>query len=108
MTDHIEISETSRDGWYIVHVKGRVDGLTADTLEKALVAAANAHTQVAVDCSAIDYISSAGLRSLLEGARAAQGLKHTFIVCSPSQRVQQVFDISRMHLVLPVRGTLPC
>jgi anti-sigma B factor antagonist len=108
VTDIIEITENMRDGWHIVHVKGRVDGLTAESLEKALIAAATAHPQVAVDCSAVDYISSAGLRSLLEGARAAQGVKHTFVVCSPSARVKQVFDISRMHQVLPIQAVLPC
>jgi anti-sigma B factor antagonist len=106
--DTIEISDTTRDGWHIVHVKGRVDGLTADALEKALVTAAAAHAQVAVDCSAVDYISSAGLRSLLEGARAAQKAGHTLLVCSPSARVKQVFDISRMHQVLPIKAVLPC
>jgi anti-sigma B factor antagonist len=106
--DTIEISEETRDGWCIVHVKGRVDGLTAESLEKALVAAAAAHPQVAVDCSTVEYMSSAGLRSLLEGARAAQGARHTFVVCSPSARVRQVFDISRMHQVLPIQPVLPC
>jgi anti-anti-sigma regulatory factor len=48
------------------------------------------------------------LRSLLEGARAAQGAQHTFVVCSPSARVKQVFDISRMHQVLPIQAVLPC
>jgi len=104
----IEIAESQRDGWHIVSVKGRVDGVTADALEKTLTAAAGAHPRIAVDCSAIEYISSAGLRSLLEGARAAQASKRTFVVCSPSARVKQVFDISRMHLVLPIQEALPC
>ena len=103
-----EISESQRDGWHIVSVKGRVDAQTADLLEQALVSAGGAHPKVAVDCSAIEYISSAGLRSLLEGARAAQTAKATYVVCSPSARVKQVFDISRMHLVLPIQEGLPC
>lgn len=105
---NIEIDESERDGWHVVRVKGRVDGYTAETLEKTLTAAAGAHPKVAVDCSAIEYISSAGLRSLLEGARAAQASSRTFIVCSPSPRVKQVFDISRMHLVLPIQEAMPC
>ena len=106
--DTIEISELAREGWHIVSVKGRVDGMTADALEVALKAAASRHPQVAVDCSGIDYISSAGLRSLLEGGRAAQIAGHTFIVCAPSRRAKQVFDISRMHLVMTVTEALPC
>lgn len=106
--DNIQISESQREGWHIVTVKGRVDAVSADLLEQALVAAGGTHPKIAVDCSAIDYISSAGLRSLLEGARAAQAAKATYVVCSPSTRVKQVFDISRMHLVLPIQEALPC
>lgn len=106
--DTIDITEVSRDGWCIVAVKGSVDGITADKLEVALKAAAGAHSHVAVDCSGISYISSAGLRSLLEGGRAAQIAGHTFIVCSPSLRAKQVFDISRIHLVMTVKDALPC
>jgi anti-sigma B factor antagonist len=106
--DNITISEVSKAEWHIVSVRGRVDGITADTLEAALKAAVGAHAQVAVDCSGIDYISSAGLRSLLEGARAAQLQHKKYLVCSPSPRAKQVFDISRMHLVLPMQDELPC
>ena len=106
--DTIEITEVAREGWHIVTAKGRVDGITADKLEVALKAAASAHPQVAVDCSGISYISSAGLRALLEGGRAAQIAGHTFIVCAPSQRAKQVFDISRMHLVMTIKDALPC
>jgi anti-sigma B factor antagonist len=107
-TDNIAISEVSKADWYILAVRGRVDGITADTLEAALKSAVAANQQVAVDCSGIDYISSAGLRSLLEGARAAQQQGKKFLVCSPSVRAKQVFDISRMHLVLPMQDGLPC
>ena len=106
--DTIEITEATRDAWHIVSVRGRVDGLTADRLEQALKAAVGAHPQVAVDCAAIDYISSAGLRSLLEGARAAQAAKRTFVLCAPSARARQVFDISRLQQVLTIREDLPC
>ncbi|HUR32940.1 MAG TPA: STAS domain-containing protein [Vicinamibacterales bacterium] len=106
--DVMHIGESTRDGWQVVAVTGRVDGLTAATLEGALTAAAGQHDRVAVDCSGIEYISSAGLRALLEGARVAQAANHTFTVCAPSPRVKHVFDISRMHLVLHITETLPC
>ncbi len=50
-----------------VSLSGRVDTITAPELLKAWEAEANAHriSAVEVDCSALDYISSAGLRVLL-------------------------------------------
>jgi anti-sigma B factor antagonist len=106
--DTIQISSDTRGGWHVVTVKGRVDGITSDSLEAALNDAVKNHDQVAVDCSGIDYISSAGLRSLLQGARDAQMAGHKFVLCSPSARAKSVFDISRMQLVMTIQEGLPC
>ena len=48
--DNIAITDVTRDGWNIVSVTGRVDGITADQLEVALKNAVAANAQVAVDC----------------------------------------------------------
>src|SRR5690348_13700140 len=57
----MEITERSRGTWHVVSVTGRADNTTAESLTAVLSRAAGAHEQVAVDCSAIDYISSAGV-----------------------------------------------
>jgi anti-anti-sigma factor len=104
----MQVTEETRGPWHIVSVEGRIDNFTADPLTTVLLAAVGAHAQVAVDCSAVDYISSAGLNSLLEGARAARGAAHAFRVCAPSTRVRQVLEISRLNELLNVHPTLPC
>jgi anti-anti-sigma factor len=104
----IQVTEETRGPWHIVSVEGRIDNSTAEALTTALVGAVAAHPQVAVDCSAVDYISSAGLNSLLEGARAARNAARTFQVCAPSLRVRQVLDLSNLNSVLNVHPVLPC
>lgn len=104
----MRVSEDTRGDWHLVSVGGRVDSLTADPLSAVLVDAVAAHAQVAVDCSAVDYISSAGLAALLNGARAARSANKTFIVCGPSPRMQQVLDVSRLNTLLNVQAVLPC
>ena len=104
----IELTVETRKDWFVVVVKGRADAEAADELEKALRAAVDEHPKVAADCSALEYISSAGLRAVLQGARAAQSRSVEFAVCALSAPVQKVFTMSGMHHVLQSHGELPC
>jgi len=104
----IQVTQETRSGWYVVGVRGRADSEAADELEGALRAAVETHPKVAADFALLDYISSAGLRAVLQAARAAQAINSEFAVCSPSARVKKVFDMSGLHHVLRIYGELPC
>ena len=104
----IEISQETRSGWCVVGVRGRADHEAADNLEAALRSAIEQNAKVAADFSALDYISSAGLRAVLQAARAAQNNSSDFAVCGLSPSVKKVFDISGMNQLLQVKGELPC
>ena len=103
----MELKQESRQDWLVVSVRGRADSETADRLEQELRAAVEQHAKVAVDIRGIDYISSAGLRALIQAARAAQG-RSELAICSPSASVQRVFDMSGMQNLVNIRGELPC
>ena len=107
-TEMIQVTEETRAGWHVVGVKGRADSEAADELEAALRAAVDGHPKVAAEFSALDYISSAGLRAVLQAARAAETRGVEFAVCSLSAPVRKVFDMSGMHHVLRIHGELPC
>lgn len=104
----MKISQDVRSGWCVVSPRGRADSVTASDLETALVAAASSHPKVALDLAALDYISSAGLRAVLQGARAAQTHRAEFVVCAPTSGVQKVFEISGMDRLIRLEGALPC
>lgn len=104
----IQVTEETRLSWHVVGVRGRADAEAADQLEGALRAAVEAHPKVAADFAALDYISSAGLRAVLQAARAAQARNSEFAVCSLSAPVKKVFDMSGLHHVLRIHGELPC
>ena len=104
----IQLTEETRSGWRVVSVRGRADGETADQLESALRAALEQHPKVAADFGSLDYISSAGLRAVLQAARAAERHNAEFAVCALSAPVKKVFDMSGMHHVLRIHGELPC
>ncbi|HKE29401.1 MAG TPA: STAS domain-containing protein [Bryobacteraceae bacterium] len=104
----IEVTEQTRSGWCVLGVSGRADAETAAELESRLRGAVENHPQVAVDFSALAYISSAGIRAVLQAARAAQEGKVEFAVCAPSAPVRKVFDMSGLDHILTIHGELPC
>lgn len=104
----IQVTEESRAGWCIVSVRGRLDAEAADQLEEALRAAIAKCPKVAANFSGVDYISSAGLRAVIQAARAAQGQDVEFTICSLTAHVKKVFDMSGLHQILHLRGELPC
>src|ERR1039458_7095876 len=83
----IQLTEETRSGWRVVSVSGRADSEAADALEAALRSAVEANARVAADFATLDYISSAGLRAVLEAARAAQIRGSEFAVDRKSTRL---------------------
>ena len=104
----IQVTEESRSGWWVVGVRGRADAEAADALEAALRAAVEKNPKVAADFSALDYISSAGLRAVIQAARAAEKVHVEFAVCGLTANVKKVFDMSGLHHILKIHGELPC
>jgi anti-anti-sigma factor len=104
----IQLTEETRGAWRVVTATGRADAETADALEAALRSAVEANARVAADFATLDYISSAGLRAVLQAARAAQTRGSEFAVCGMSAPVRKVFDMSGLHHVLKIHGELPC
>jgi anti-anti-sigma factor len=104
----IQVTEQTRSGWCVVGVSGRADAEAAAELEDRLRGAVEKNPKVAADFSSLAYISSAGIRAVLQAARAAQEGKVEFAICSPSSAVKKVFDMSGLHHILTIHGELPC
>jgi len=104
----IQLMEETRGGWCIVGVRGRLDAESADELESALRTAIGKNAKVAANFAGVDYISSAGLRAVIQAARAAEGKEVEFTICSLTPHVKKVFDMSGLHQILHLRGELPC
>jgi anti-sigma B factor antagonist len=104
----IQLVQETRDGWCLVAVRGRADAEAADELENTLRAAVEQNPRVAVNFFGLTYISSAGLRAMLQAARAAETRGVEFVVCSAGDSVKKVLDMSGMHHVMKIQEALPC
>jgi anti-anti-sigma factor len=104
----IEVTQENRSGWCVLGVRGRADAVGADELESKLCAAIQRNLQVAADLSKLEYISSSGLRAVLQAAREAQSRKVRFTVCAMTASVKRVFEISGVQNLMEIQVELPC
>jgi len=85
-----------------VRIGGRLDGSNHQELDRELLPLLEDPSllHLVLDLQALDYISSAGLRSIFR-ARKALGLRDgRVLVVNPQPQVQKVFDIVK---AVPVR-----
>ena len=96
--------ETKRQGdTLIAKTDGRVDGANAREFQTALEAAIDANEcAVILDMEQLSYISSAGLRVILLLAKALQGQNRKFAICSLSESIQEVFEISGFDKIISI------
>lgn len=94
----------------VVRPKGRLDfGAAADfqaKVDQALAGDGKPPTAVVIDASALEYVSSAGLRVFLVAARSAKGAGIAFGVCSLVPAVGEVFALSGFDRIIKVYPSL--
>ncbi|BCL59837.1 anti-sigma factor antagonist [Desulfomarina profundi] len=89
-------TEISRmDNATIFDLKGRLDSRTAPQFEKQVqdfLHSPDCH--LVLNFNELDYISSAGLRIILNTAKAYKSSPYCFVTCCMQDHVQEVFEIS--------------
>ncbi len=87
----------------IIAVRGRIDGTSADDLQKQLLEwIGQGHIKMIVDMGELDYISSAGLRSILVASKDVKSKNGKLMLCALKSSVKEVFDISGFNLIIPI------
>ena len=97
--------ETVKDGdALIAKAEGRVDGSNARAFQEDLDAVCGEADQVVIlDLEQLSYISSAGLRVILMTAKGLEGRNVKFAICSLSEAIKEVFQISGFDKIIPVK-----
>jgi len=91
---HTEITEHKEGGIVILSVTGRLDASNAGTLEQKMFGLIDGgESRFVVDCAALDYISSAGLRVLLIAAKRLAWPAGTIVLSGLTEQIKEVFDI---------------
>ncbi len=98
----MQISTRISNDKHIVAIAGSMDSTTSPEAQKALDEVVARAKKVVLDFSALDYISSAGLRVLLGAAKKLKGSGGTLSIFGVNQSVKEVFDISGFSTILSV------
>lgn len=79
-----------------VHLGGRLDTHTYEQLDEALSPLLTRELQsLVLDLAALDYISSAGIRSIFKARKALAGQGGKVLVVNPQAQIQKVLDVVR-------------
>jgi anti-anti-sigma factor len=90
----MDLRQESVGGVTVLEVIGRIDSTTAPAFQEQLTSVMTApQASVLIDLSRLDYISSAGFRVLLLGAKRAEALGSRLLLCGLSAKVRQLFDL---------------
>ena len=85
----------------VVSIEGRLDTTTAPQLEGELKRSLDGITELTLDLSAMEYISSAGLRVLLS-AQKIMGRQGEMKVTGVSATVMEIFEVTGFNDILTI------
>jgi anti-anti-sigma factor len=92
ITDHKRVS--------VLSVTGRVDGSTAGEFENALNGLTEAgKNNIVLDMSEVDFVSSAGLRVLVNTRKTVKSAGGKILLAEPSQQVIDTLDIAGLDVL---------
>ena len=87
----------------IARLAGRLDAAES---ERALKVLKGIEASLTLDCSKLDYISSAGLGALMQASKQSRGGGTKLAVAALRPVVLEIFQISRFDKLLPCHPTV--
>lgn len=102
----MDIHEQRQNEVIILGPVGRLDSLSCREFESRLLAALNDSGAIVVDCGALEYISSAGLRVLLVAAKQSRASGGRLALAALRDNPREVFDISGFSAIFAIHPTV--
>lgn len=91
----------------VIRIFGRLDAISAPDFEQECNSRiAQGHTHLVADFSQVNYLSSAGLRSILAITKRLKPLGGKLAVCCLQPMVHEVFSVSGFACYVPIYATL--
>lgn len=104
MTLHLD--ELAAGGALVIAPAGRLDTATAAALEQRLNARMDeGRAAILLDLTAVDYVSSQGLRVVLKTSKRMAAAGRAFAVCGLCETVAGVFRVTGFDRVIAIHDT---
>lgn len=98
----MQLTENRVEDVITIKIEGRVDTTTSPDLQAAILNAFQKVGKLVLDFEMCDYISSAGLRSLLIGQKTANSKKGSMTLVHVQQMVMSVLEMSGFTAMLTI------
>lgn len=103
----MQINEQTQGDVTIVAIDDHLDTVAAPAFEQRLLGLVDAGARkLVVDCSALQYVNSAGLKVFLMAAKKLETLGGQLVICSLSSSVLMIFEMigfTRIMKIAPNR-----
>ena len=103
----MEVGIRKEEGTLVLSISGRMDAVTAPRfydLVKEQVERGESH--FILDLSGLEYISSAGLRTMLIHQKNLSTAKGDMVLCGLQGMVREVFEISGFNTIFTILDSL--
>ena len=94
--------EKSADGIMEIRLEGRLDTTGAEAVELRFSALTGGNLAVIVDLSGVEFLTSLGIRLLLQGAKTVRSKHGKLVLLRPSERIQNVLKAGGIDALIPV------
>jgi anti-anti-sigma factor len=102
----VELIELEQDGVIIVEPRGRIDTIGAKPFGDRVAALINSGSRnILIDLRQIPYISSAGFRALLIGAKMMDQGQGKLVLCGMSSEIKRLFEIGNFTDLFTICAT---
>jgi len=100
----MNIQQSEENGVTVLVLEGRLETTTTVIYDKAYSGAyAGGARKFVLDCAALSYISSAGLRSILQSLKQLNANDGKIAIASPGAMVLEILEISGFKPLLTIR-----
>jgi stage II sporulation protein AA (anti-sigma F factor antagonist) len=86
----------------VVSVSGRLEANTTGSFDAAILSLISDGKNLLINLTDLDYISSAGLRSILTAAKKVQESQGELALSSPTEMVKEVLDMSGFSAIINI------
>ena len=98
----MQLSVKKEEDKTVAVIEGRLDTVTSAELKNQLEEDWNGADDLELDFTAVEYISSAGLRLLVLLQRQASAGGHTMVVRNINRVVQEIFKVAGFNKALTI------
>ena len=98
----VHISSEKENEILILLIGGEIDASSSIHLDNELGQAINSHKKILIDCSKLEYISSAGLGVFMSYINDMEEKKIKMVLFGMSTKVQNVFQILGLDQLLKI------